>query len=546
MRLAICQINPVIGDFEYNSVLITDAAGRARQAGCDLAVFPEMAVMGYPAKDLLENRYFIDQNLKSLEDLAARTEGIGLLCGYVDRNPCRIGKPLVNSVALIRNGTITGKGGKRLLPSYDVFDETRYFEPAGESLVFQWAGRRCGVTICEDIWNVQGLSEAPLYGVEPVSDLQRRGIDILINISASPYTIDKGSLRLRILQNLARACRCPAVYCNQVGGNDELLFDGSSMVVDARGRLIRLGRQFESDLLVWDLDREYAEIPDPWPQIEASVLKGIIMGTGDYARKCGFTRALVGLSGGIDSSLVAYIACEALGPENVTGVSMPSPYTSRMSREDARKLAENLAIRFEEIPISDLFSAYKETLKPVFKGLEEDETEENIQARIRGNLIMALSNKFKALLLTTGNKSEFAMGYCTLYGDLSGGLAVISDIPKTLCYRLARFINRDREIIPQRVLTRPPSAELKPGQTDQDTLPPYEVLDDIIEAATEKKMGFRSIVARGHDPAVVESVLRRMAFNEYKRRQAPPGLKITSKAFGYGWRYPIAKGKQVY
>jgi NAD+ synthetase len=345
---------------------------------------------------------------------------------------------------------------------------------------------------------------------------------------------------------MARAYGCPAVYCNQAGGNDELLFDGSSLVVDARGRLIRLGRQFDSDMIIWDMDKDYEEISRPWPSVEASILKGLVMGTRDYTRKCGFKKALVGLSGGIDSSLVAWIACEAIGPENVMGVSMPSPYTSDMSREDARKLAANLNMRFEEIPISALFSAYKETLKPIFEGREEDTTEENIQARIRGNLIMALSNKFNALLLTTGNKSEFAMGYCTLYGDLSGGLAVISDIPKTMCYRLARLINRDGEIIPQRIITRPPTAELKPDQTDQDTLPPYDVLDDIIEAAAEKNMGLDAIVARGHDPGVVEDVLRRMAFNEYKRRQAPPGLKITGKAFGYGWRYPIAKGKKVY
>ncbi len=419
-------------------------------------------------------------------------------------------------------------------------------EPARESLIFEMKGKRWGVTICEDIWNVEGISTTPLYGVEPVADLANRKVEIMLNISASPYTVDKGNLRLEILKNMARAYGCPAVYCNQVGGNDELLFDGSSLVVDARGRLICLGRQFESDFVIWDLDGDYEEIVDPWPSVEASVLKGLVMGTRDYTRKCGFTRALVGLSGGIDSSLVAYIACEAIGAENVMGVSMPSPYTSRMRREDARKLAANLNMRLEEIPISDLFSAYKDTLKPLFQGCEEDTTEENIQARIRGNLIMALSNKFNALLLTTGNKSEFAMGYCTLYGDLSGGLAVISDIPKTMCYRLARFINSDAEIIPQRIIARPPTAELKPDQTDQDTLPPYDVLDDIIEAAAEKNLGLDAIVARGHDPAVVEDVLRRMAFNEYKRRQAPPGLKITSKAFGYGWRYPSAKGKKVY
>jgi len=316
--------------------------------------------------------------------------------------------------------------------------------------------------------------------------------------------------------------------------------------VDQNGRLICLGRQFKPDLLIWDTEKEYNEIKNPWPFEEESVLNGLIMGTRDYASKCGFKKTLVGLSGGIDSSLVVFIACEAMGPENVIGVSMPSPYTSQMSRDDAGKLANNLGMRFEEIPITSLFQSYKHALAPLFKGLEEDETEENIQARIRGNILMALSNKFNALLLTTGNKSEFAMGYCTLYGDLSGGLAVISDIPKTFCYRLADYINRNGEIIPQRIIERPPSAELRPDQIDQDTLPPYDVLDDILGAAIEKNLGFDEIVARGHDPAVVRDVLGRLVFNEYKRVQAPPGLKITTKAFGYGRRYPIARGRAIY
>jgi NAD+ synthetase len=318
------------------------------------------------------------------------------------------------------------------------------------------------------------------------------------------------------------------------------------MVVDQNGRLICLGRQFESDLFVWDTDKAYEEINAPWPRSEAAVLNGLIMGTRDYASKCGFKKVLVGLSGGIDSSLVAYIAREAMGSENVTGVSMPSPYTSEMSKEDARKLAKNLGIRIEEIPIGDLFQKYRDALAPLFMDFEEDQTEENIQARIRGNLLMAISNKFNALLLTTGNKSEFAMGYCTLYGDLSGGLAVISDIPKTLCYRLAHYINKDSEVIPQRIISRPPSAELKPNQIDQDTLPPYAVLDDILESAMEKNLGFKEIIAHGHDPDVVRDILYRLALNEYKRRQAPPGLKITSKAFGHGRRYPIARGRRVY
>ncbi len=546
MKIAICQINPIIGDFEYNISLIKGAADRAKKAGCALAVFPEMALVGYPARDLLEKPSFINENLTYLDKLSSETAGISIICGYVDRNPSKTGKSLINSVALIRDGRIFGKGGKRLLPTYDVFDETRYFEPSPESLVFELNNKRFGVTICEDIWNSDDYSDDPRYELDPVSEIVDHGIDVLINISASPYNIEKEALRLEILKKLSGEYHFPTIYCNQVGGNDDLLFDGHSMVVDRDERLICLGRQFESDMFIWDMEKSYEEITDPWPLREESVLNGLIMGTRDYTSKCGFKRTLVGLSGGIDSSLVAFIGREALGSENVIGVSMPSPYTSDMSKEDARRLADNLGILFEEIPISGLFSAYKETLAPIFHGLKEDQTEENIQARIRGNLLMAMSNKMNALLLTTGNKSEFAMGYCTLYGDLSGGLAVISDIPKTLCYRLAAYINKDREMIPRRIISRPPSAELRPDQTDQDTLPPYDVLDDILEAAVEKYLGVEEIVAGGHDPAVVEDVLRRLALNEYKRCQAPPGLRITTKAFGVGRRYPIAKGRLVY
>jgi NAD+ synthase (glutamine-hydrolysing) len=546
MKIAVCQINPVIADFDYNISLIKDATGHAKRSGCVLAIFPEMSILGYPPKDLLEKTSFIRENLVRLEKLSSEIEDISVLCGYVDKNPLDTGKGLINSVALITAGRITARGGKKLLPSYDVFDETRYFEPSPESLVFEMGGKKWGVTICEDIWNAVDLTGGPKYDLDPVSELASKGVDVLINISASPYSTNKGALRLDILKELSIKYRIPSVYCNQVGGNDGLLFDGSSMVVDQNGRLICLGKQFEPDLFVWDTEKVYDEIRDPWPAEEESIMNGLIMGTRDYASKCGFKKTLVGLSGGIDSSLVAFIACKAMGPENVTGVSMPSPYTSQMSKDDAEKLASNLGIHFHEIPIPSLFQSYKKALAPLFKGLEEDETEENIQARIRGNILMALSNKFNSLLLTTGNKSEFAMGYCTLYGDLSGGLAVISDIPKTLCYRLAGYINREGEVIPQRIIERPPSAELRPDQTDQDTLPPYDVLDDILGAAIEKNLGFDEIVARGHDPVVVRDVLGRLVFNEYKRLQAPPGLKITTKAFGYGRRYPIARGKTFY
>ncbi|MFC1580259.1 NAD+ synthase [Thermodesulfobacteriota bacterium] len=546
MKIALCQINPIIGDFHYNTALIKTDIEKAKSRGCQLAVFPEMSLLGYPPKDLVERPAFVSQNLRELKALASGIEGISVLCGYVDENPLKTGRTLVNAVALIRDGKIAATGGKRLLPTYDVFDEARYFEPSGESLVFEIEAARIGVTICEDIWNVGDIEGVPKYALDPVQDLAQKGIDILVNISSSPYTIGKKEVRKQILEKLSTRYDLPALFCNQVGGNDDLLFDGSSMVMDRSGRLVLLAGAFEPDLLVWDSNGEYREIADPWPPEDASILKGLVMGTHDYASKCGFNKLLVGLSGGIDSSLVAVIAQQAMGPDNVMGVSMPSPYTSKMSREDARKLAENLGIHFQEIPITKIFDQYKGSLTEAFVGMKEDETEENLQARIRGSLLMALSNKFNSLLLSTGNKSEIAMGYCTLYGDMCGGLSVISDLPKTLCYRLAKYINRDREIIPNRVLTRPPSAELKPDQTDQDTLPPYEILDQILEAAVENNLGFEDILAMGHDPDVVRDVLGRLVMNEYKRRQASTGLKISTKAFGYGRRYPIARGKDAF
>jgi NAD+ synthetase len=546
MKIALCQINPIIGDFHYNTGLILDATEQAKRGGGSLAVFPELSLVGYPPKDLLERPAFIKENLKALERLAARVQGIHVLCGYVDRNPRDTGKALVNSVALIKDGEILKKGGKRLLPTYDVFDETRYFEPAPQSLIFQLQEHRIGVTVCEDIWNVGDVEGVPRYTMDPAEELAGRGMDIFVNISASPYTLNKRAIRRKILEMISTQHQVTTLYCNQVGGNDDLLFDGASMVVDRSGRLILQGKEFEPDLLLWDSEKHYEELTGPWPSEEESVLRGLVMGTRDYVVKCGFKSVLIGLSGGIDSSLVAVIARKAFAPENVTGVSMPSQYTSRMSREDGRTLAQNLGIKFIEIPITEIFSSYTKSLAQVFKGLPPDEAEENIQARIRGALLMALSNKFRSLLLSTGNKSETATGYCTIYGDMNGGLAVISDVPKTLCYRIAKYINKDEEIIPQRVISRPPSAELRPDQTDQDSLPPYDVLDGILDAAIEKNLAFDDIVALGYEPATVRDVLRRIVVNEYKRRQAAPGLKVTSKAFGYGRRYPIARGKEHY
>jgi NAD+ synthase (glutamine-hydrolysing) len=546
MKISLCQINPIIGDFIYNSSLIMKAVEDSRKSGCSLAIFPELSLMGYPPKDLLEKPAFISENLRYLEALASQIKDIHVLCGYVDRNPGKNGKTLINSAAVLRDGNILGRGGKMLLPSYDVFDETRYFEPAKESLLFELEEKRIGVTICEDIWNVGDIEIAPRYSQDPVKRLSSKGIDILINISASPFSLNKARLRMKVLKAISLKYNIPILYCNQVGGNDDLLFDGSSMVVDKSGRLILQAKEFEPDSIIWDSNKDYDEIEDYKTTEEESLLSGLIMGTRDYATKCGFKKVLVGLSGGIDSSLVAVIAQRAMGPENVIGVSMPSPFTSLMSRKCARALANNLKINFREIPISDIFESYKTSLSSTFKGLSEDVTEENIQARIRGNILMALSNKFNVLLLTTGNKSETATGYCTLYGDMSGGLAVISDVPKTLCYRLVRYINSEGEIIPEYTITRPPSAELRNNQKDQDTLPPYDILDSIVEAIVEKNLSVDDIVAMGHDPDIVKDVLKRIVFNEHKRRQAAPGLKITSKAIGYGRRYPIAWGRKLY
>lgn len=546
MKISINQINPVIGDFEFNLSQILTAVKESEKAGCSLAVFPELSLMGYPPKDLLEKPAFISQNIRYLEKLADKVGNINVLCGFVDRNPSDRGKNIYNSVALLNNGKIIDRGGKKLLPTYDVFDETRYFEPADKSLYFELENKRIGVTICEDIWNVGDFENVPKYGTDPISELSEKGMDILVNISASPYTIDKSPLRLSVLKNIAEKYRLPVIYCNQAGGNDDLVFDGSSMVMDRDGNLILFGKEFNTDIIIWDTEKTYDPLSSPWSCEEESILNCLTMGTHDYVTKCGFSKVLVGLSGGIDSSLVACIAMKAFGPENVTGISMPSPYTSDLSKRCARGLASNLGINFEEIYINDIFESFKSALSPVFTGMKENETEENIQARIRGNLLMAMSNKFNALLLTTGNKSETATGYCTLYGDMCGSLAVISDLPKTLCYRIARYINRKEEIIPWEIIERPPSAELRPDQTDQDSLPPYEVLDEIVEAIIEKNKSFEQIVDMGHDPDTVRDIFRRIVINEYKRRQASPGIKVTSKAFGYGRRFPIARGGSYY
>ncbi|MFH0813136.1 MAG: NAD+ synthase [Pseudomonadota bacterium] len=540
MKIALAQLNTTIGDFDGNTSKIFNYIERARQKNCDLVIFSELAIPGYPPTDNIEKQDFVRTNLEKLHQVANAADNIGVILGFVDVNQDQVGKNFFNGAALITRGEIVAKVYKKLLPSYDVFDENRYFEPGKSNQVYSFLGKRLGITICEDIWNDKDFFHERLYADDPVENLVRQGLDILINISGSPFYLGKRAYRINILSNIARKYRIPVVYVNQVGGNDSLLFDGGSMAIDPQGNIQALAKEFEEDIVTFDVERNRGNIHPAIENEEELVFKGLWVGTRDYVSKCGFERVVLGLSGGIDSSLTACIAAEALGKENVFGVAMPSPYSSPESVEDAEILAHRLGINFRIIPVSQIFEVYLEELKPIFAGYPEDTTEENLQPRIRGNLLMALANKFNALVLSTGNKSEMAVGYCTLYGDMCGALAVISDIPKTMVYRLAHYLNRDKELIPTRVLTKPPSAELKPNQTDQDTLPPYEVLDTILTEYIENNQTITDIVNQGYDQRVVRDTVRRIHLNEFKRKQAPPGLKVTTKAFGSGRRYPIA------
>jgi len=570
MKIALVQINPVIGDFAYNSARIISWAERARNRGCELAVFPELGLCGYPPQDLLERPAFIAQHDNALQGLIARVSGIAIICGHLEKHTDSTGKPLHNSASLIADRRLLFTAQKRLLPTYDVFDEARYFEPGRRSQSCQYKGLRLGITVCEDIWNDKGSFPQHLYATDPVGDLVscrqsgEAGIDLLVNISASPFQIDKETLKHDIFTRVCTNNDLPLIYVNQVGGQDSLLFDGRSMAMDSGGKIIARAERFMEDMIVVDTDTWQGEVhgqqileihdqeaenygPEMSLQEAGTVYAALVMGVRDYGVKCGFSKGVVGLSGGIDSAVTCAIACEAFGAENVLGVAMPSPYTSDESIADAKKLAENLACCFEVIEISAVFSALKQSLAPIFSASGTsvtpgvDITEQNMQARIRGNLLMALSNKYGSLLLSTGNKSETAVGYCTLYGDMSGGLAVISDVPKLLVYKLAQYINRDRETIPARIIEKPPSAELAPNQLDQDDLPPYDVLDPILTAYLEHNLSVAEIAAMGFERRIVEDVIRRIRNNEYKRKQAPLGLKVTSKAFGYGRRYPTAQ-----
>jgi len=543
LKIALAQTDLTIGAFEENTEAIAGLCENALEQGCELIVFPELAITGYPPRDLLERRDFIDGAQAALDTLVARIRGIGVLCGTITRNSTGIGKPLFNSAVLFEEGHILHMVHKQLLPSYDVFDEARYFRPGPSSEPADFHGRKIGITICEDIWNEPEFCPwCETYDTDPVDDLAKKGLDFLINISASPFSLNKPATRARIIRGLAARYGVPLLYCNSTGGQDCLVFDGGSFAAGPDGSVFAQAADFSRDLVMLDVEALTGDVKHVSSCPEEQVCRALVMSLRDYTRRCGISRVALGLSGGIDSSLTACLSVEALGSENVLGVLMPSAYTSDESLEDARSLASNLGIKTATLPITPMFDAYVQVLETVFEGRPMDVTEENIQARIRGALLMAISNKLGHMVLSTGNKSELAVGYCTLYGDMSGGYALISDVPKTMVYRLSRFINRKKELIPERVFEKPPSAELRPGQKDEDDLPPYDVLDPILELYLEKRFTPGEIVAEGFDEQVVAKVIRMVDANEYKRVQAPLGPKVTAKAFSCGRRYPVAHG----
>jgi NAD+ synthase/NAD+ synthase (glutamine-hydrolysing) len=540
MIIALAQFNPTVGDFEGNSARILEMAADAKARGADLAVFTELCLCGYPPQDLVERPAFLERNRKEILKLAKKVT-LPSIVGYVGKAQDDTGKPGANSAALIANGKLLFEQRKMLLPTYDVFDESRYFQPAHSQFLFPFTDQQLGITICEDCWNDKHFWPQRLYDRDPVAELVGQGSSILLNVSASPYTIDKRYLRIDMLRALAQEHNIPVVYVNQVGGNDSLIFDGASVAITPDGRIAAQAHSFSEDLVMFDTVTGEGDLrPQPDDELDAA-FQALVCGTRDYVRKCGFRKVVVGLSGGVDSALVAVIAVAAVGAANVLGVGMPGPYSSEGSLKDARALVQNLEIEFDILPISGVWNNYREVLSHEFKGLPEDVAEENLQARIRGNLLMALSNKFGSLVLSTGNKSELAVGYCTLYGDMAGGLAVISDVPKTMVYELAKFVNRSREVIPIATLTKPPSAELRLNQTDRDSLPPYDLLDRVLKAYVEELRSPAEIAAQCGIPLeTVRAIARRVDQNEYKRKQAAPGLKISSKAFSVGRRFPLA------
>ncbi|XQQ05397.1 MAG: NAD+ synthase [Leptolyngbya sp. IPPAS B-1204] len=568
MKVAIAQLNPTIGDLSYNTQQILSAAQTAAAQGARLLLTPELSLCGYPPRDLLMQPAFVAEMAAMLTQLAqALPTEIAVLVGTVTPNPHAFqtgGKPLFNSTALLQNGQIEQFFHKRLLPTYDVFDEDRYFEPSSQSRAFTLDGVRIGVTICEDLWNDETFWGKRNYAIDPLAELVAAGVDLIVNLSASPYSVSKQQLREAILRQATQTYGQPILYANQVGGNDDLIFDGSSVGFDRQGDLVCRGQAFALDLVIVEFDPEKGDLcagsiaPQP-ATADAEIWAALVLGVRDYVRKCGFSKVVLGLSGGIDSALVAAIAATAVGVDNVLGVLMPSPYSSDHSIKDALELARNLGIQTQILPIGDLMKAYDQTFAELFAGTEFGLAEENIQSRIRGNLLMAISNKFGHLLISTGNKSELAVGYCTLYGDMNGGLAAIADVPKTRVYSICRWLNQtdqstsglepsfnprsnpaQSELIPASILTKAPSAELKPGQVDQDSLPPYDILDDILCQFITQHKSPAEIVASGQDAAIVDQVIKLVTRAEFKRKQAPPGLKITDRAFGTGWRMPIA------
>jgi len=557
LKIGLLQLNSTVGDFAANREKLLSAYAQAVARGAEFVLAPELFLCGYPPRDLLQRDDFIEANLSALAETAQKTGAVPLCVGFVDRSPDRPGRALRNSAAVLRNGQIIWRTTKSLLPTYDVFDEDRYFEPAKKVEPFIFEGRKLGITICEDIWNDEDFWPDRLYRHDPVKELVLQGAEIILNISASPWCDGKERTRLDMLRRVARDEKVPLAQVNAIGANDELIFDGHSVALDARGEVLALGQGFIEDILVVELENKNGKRPTgsrrdeggkaegelnfEFPSREQLFYSALSLGIRDYVRKCGFKSVLLGLSGGIDSALIAVLAADALGAENVLGVAMPARYSSEGSLTDAEKLAKNLGIRYEILPIEPVFKAVEAQLKTVFAGTKPNEAEENIQSRLRGVTLMALSNKFGGLVLTTGNKSEMAVGYCTLYGDMNGALAPIADMLKTDVYKLARWVNREREIIPADSITKPPSAELRPGQKDQDSLPPYDVLDAILDLYVVKNLGKQEIISRGFEAAVVNDVVNKVNFSEYKRRQAAPGLKVSPRAFGMGRRIPVAQ-----
>ncbi len=568
MRVALAQINPTVGDIEGNSLLIRDSIQRAGDAGAGLVIFPELSVIGYPPKDLLLKPAVIRACRQAVDDLAKNCRGIAAIIGHPCPSDNSAGRMLYNAATLCHDGRARHRRVKSLLPTYDVFDEHRYFEPGPDVQITPLNGLSLGISICEDLWNDREVVDRQLYYDNPIDELARRGADLFINCSASPFTVGKHELRMRLMREAAKRHGLPVLYCNQVGGNDELVFDGCSCAVGPDGELIGHAKDFQPDLLVVDIPvgraegradaKPQARTGAPAMRIEtpsegiASAYHALVLGLRDYCKKCGFKSVVLGLSGGIDSAVCCAVAVAALGSDNVCGVTMPSRYSSDGSVSDAERLAQNLGVEFHTIAIEQAHQAFETMLGPIFKGTDPGVAEENIQARARGVLLMAISNKFGSMLVTTGNKSELAVGYCTLYGDMAGGLAVLSDVPKTLVYEIANWINDDPEsplrekfgkaVIPKDTITKPPSAELREDQTDQDSLPPYDVLDEIIERFVEQEQSAKRIIDEtGFDAEVVHKMIRLIDLNEYKRKQAAPGLKITGRAFGFGRRMPIAQ-----